>query len=312
MRAPPVAVIVSRLCRDPLADPLEQRRGSAMLAPTSGSRSVSAYAACDTRRTQLGPAQQASARRPQPPGHPAARRLRRPRPAPCRAAICSSSEPSPVMTRSAPASCVVEADEVEHQVDARAQLGAQQRRRRRSRLRRRRRRPACPGGPASGLACHERRPSGSRAASSSATSSGVAPFCGPKTAAAPRRPGQRVVDVAGDHELDAGHRSRERGSGRPTRRRPEPPPPRPTSLPSASSSRAPSACTMPAPPSVDALPPMPSTTSAAAVDGGARSPGRARTWSRSSGAGTPPGSRSRPDDVGQLHHGPSPRAAYAL
>ena len=71
--------------------------------------------------------------------------------------------------------------------------------------------------------------------------------------------GQRVVDVAGQDEVDVGEPRVEagqvgRGQRRPARRRPGA-----TGSPSASRKRAPSAASMPAPPSVVALPPTPNT-----------------------------------------------------
>jgi hypothetical protein len=85
-----------------------------------------------------------------------------------------------------------------------------------------------------------------------ATSSRLAPFCGPNTGAAPSRPEQRAVDVGGGDQLDVG----QRGSGAPQRgdrraarpRRAQPPP-------AASSRCTPRAASSPAPPSLVALPP---------------------------------------------------------
>ena len=100
--------------------------------------------------------------------------------------------------------------------------------------------------------------------------SGPAPFCGAKTAAAPRVAGQRVVDVAGDHDLDGVQPRRPGrwcrcGPGRPARGRRAAAP-----GPSVSRKRTPSAAARPVPPSVDALPPMPSTIRVGArVQGGA-------------------------------------------
>ena len=74
-----------------------------------------------------------------------------------------------------------------------------------------------------------------------------------------RWPPPRVVSASAGCRPDRSTRSRSRERGAAVR---------PVRAPSASSSRAPSACSMPAPPSVLALPPMPSTI--------CRQPGRAR------------------------------------
>ena len=96
------------------------------------------------------------------------------------------------------------------------------------------------------------------AASSSATISGVAPFCGPNTALAPRSP------QSGFPTSHAMRKTHSPSSGIAVERSIEasaasPPPPRWMSQPSPSRSRKPSAWSIPAPPSFVALPPMPTT-----------------------------------------------------
>ena len=85
------------------------------------------------------------------------------------------------------------------------------------------------------------------------TSSGPAPFCGPNRSGT-RRPGQRVVDVGATTRSTAGQ-SRVQPGRRPAGPSAPALPRRVSSLPPASSSRTPSACSVPAPPSVVALPP---------------------------------------------------------
>ncbi len=94
------------------------------------------------------------------------------------------------------------------------------------------------------------------AASSCCTISGVAPFCGPYTADAPLGP------VSGLSTSHATTNSHSRSSiGIPERSTEASPasaaPPGRSSFPSASTNFAPSACAIPAPPSLVALPPIP-------------------------------------------------------
>ena len=72
------------------------------------------------------------------------------------------------------------------------------------------------------------------------------------------RTGQGVVDVARHDEPSLGQPGVQAGQVNPGQSG-QRPPPRGSSSPAESSSRPPNACTIPAPPSVLALPPMPST-----------------------------------------------------
>ena len=87
----------------------------------------------------------------------------------------------------------------------------------------------------------------------------LAPFCGPYTAAAPSGPSRGLsTSLATITRVSASAGCRPDRSTRSSAASAAPP--GPSSRPSTSDSRAPSACSIPAPPSVLALPPMPSTT----------------------------------------------------
>ena len=100
-----------------------------------------------------------------------------------------------------------------------------------------------------------------RAASSSSTCSGVAPFCGPKTAAAPLGPRSGAVTSLSRRTPPSGARRIREASTR--ARRPSAPPPSGSVVSSASNSSRPSARSAPAPPSVEAEPPRPITSARA-------------------------------------------------
>ncbi len=86
--------------------------------------------------------------------------------------------------------------------------------------------------------------------------SGVAPFCGPNTAVAPFSPVSGLVTSQATSIRHAASRlSRPLMSMRASFS--SSPPPAPMAFPCSSNSFAPSACTIPAPPSLVALPPMP-------------------------------------------------------
>ena len=178
-------------------------------------------------------------------------------------AVWASIRPSPVMTRSAPASRRREVGRLHHEVDARAQRERAEPIRRsragRTRRRRRRRRRACRAPGARSAASSASAKAASRR-SRSATSSGDAPFCGPYDGGRAGRAEERVRDVAGDRRCRAEAR---RGS-RPAR----------SALAASRSVPAPSPRSRPAPPSVVALPPIPR------IDRGAR-PRRGRPGSAS-------------------------------
>ncbi len=132
-----------------------------------------------------------------------------------------------------------------------------------------------------------------RAASSTRTSSGVAPFCGANTAAAPAGPSSglstsaastRVVVARRGSSPDRSSRCRSASAA----------PPSGSSSPSASSNRAPRAASRPAPPSVLADPPTPTTTSSAPRSSAADSASPNPRLDAVSGAGMPPGSRPSP------------------
>ena len=86
--------------------------------------------------------------------------------------------------------------------------------------------------------------------------SGVAPFCGPNTADAPSLP---VSGFVTSQATSIRHSARRLSSPLRSIRAsfPSSPPPCPRGCPLSSSSFAPNACTIPAPPSLVALPPMP-------------------------------------------------------
>ena len=131
-----------------------------------------------------------------------------------------------------------------------------------------------------------RRPRPRRAAPSSGLSTSLATMT-----SAPAQPAAQAGQV---EPVEVGERGAAAGElGRRARR--------------AAGRRAPA--TMPAPPSVLALPPMPSTTCGSRRRGRPRSPRRCRGWSRSAASSRPPGSRPSPDDVGQLDDGRSRRDA---
>ena len=125
--------------------------------------------------------------------------------------------------------------------------------------------PAAPA-PGERAACTASGPSTSPSASRSrsrprsraVTSAGPAPFWGPKTAAAPCSPrrGLSTSEASTIVARTASGRTPERSTRLSAR---SGPPPGPSSCPSASRKRAPSAVSIPAPPSVQALPPTPST-----------------------------------------------------
>ena len=132
-----------------------------------------------------------------------------------------------------------------------------------------------------------------RAASSTATSDAVAPFCGAKTAAAPVVPRRGLsTSAARTSRVRARRGSRPERSSRASRVRAAPPSGR--SRPAASSRRAPSAASTPAPPSVLADPPTPTTTSAAPRSSAARTASPRPRLDAVRGAGTASGSRPSP------------------
>ena len=140
--------------------------------------------------------------------------------------------------------------------------------------------PTPPAAPAPGMSRTPRPATSSRRsahsplrASSCATSSGVAPFCGPKTAAAPSEPSSGF-DTS--HATSSSIRER---AGSSVERSGAP----------SSCTRAPRPCRRPRPPSVVALPPIPSVTRRTPAAAAARSSWPvpmlvARTGSRSAGA----------------------------
>ena len=146
---------------------------------TSGSRSVSAYAAATRRRqaVRVQPVDPAD----RDHGDARERRPRRPRrPAPCRAGSGSSREPSPVTTRSAPATASGRPVSSKTSSAPGRSVGAEDGEQRRSPPRRRRRRP---GVSRRSLPVARRRPgrptwSGRRPAARRHLP-GPAPFCGP-------------------------------------------------------------------------------------------------------------------------------------
>ena len=81
------------------------------------------------------------------------------------------------------------------------------------------------------------------------------------------------------------------------------------SSPLAPSTRAPSAWSRPAPPSVLALPPTPSTIRRAPDSSAARSTSPAPKLDAVSGADRPPGSRARPQTPANSTTATSPRRA---
>ena len=166
--------------------------------------------------------------------------------------LCSSSEPSPVMTRSAPSSASStpvnpamrsNPDSTVAPSPAIAPAATP---------------PPAPapgtcetsGAPPTCSACAQ-RPS---ASSSKVTSAGPAPFCGPNTAAAPSGPSSGFVTSVATATLTPVSRSRT-GVSSVDATRDSVPPPSPTGAPNASSTPAPSAPSIPAPPSVLAVPP---------------------------------------------------------
>ncbi len=131
------------------------------------------------------------------------------------------------------------------------------------------------------------------AASSVATSSGEAPFCGPYTAGAPLGPVSGLsTSLASTSSTDDSRASRPDRSAR--ARSASPPPPGGTGSPSSSRNRAPSADSMPAPPSVVALPPTPNTMVRAPASSAARSSSPEPYVEAVSGAKTPAGRRCNP------------------
>src|SRR5690242_2702892 len=172
------------------------------------------------------------------------------------ARLCASSEPSPVITRSAPSSAVSK--------PARSSTSSMP-----GRLvapsTARAAKPTPPAAPAPGVRDQSRPTAAATTvaqrrnpASSAATSAGEAPFCGPYTSAAPSGPVSGLSTSAA-RMMSAGYsawckpvRSRAATSRRPA-------PPGRTGSPLVSSTRAPNAWSRPAPPSVLALPPTPRT-----------------------------------------------------
>ena len=164
---------------------------------------------------------------------------------------------------------VVEAEQVEQVVDARPELGRQEGQRGEAHA---------AGGARARLPGHAHRADdavvldGARQAvgvrgdggepgegrgRAAVTSSGVAPFCGPYTAAAPCGPSSGLsTSLATTTSTSPISMSPEMSIFSRLRRAA---PPNGSSCPSASRKRTPSACIMPAPPSVQALPPRPST-----------------------------------------------------
>ena len=125
-----------------------------------------------------------------------------------------------------------------------------------------------------------------------ATSSGDAPFCGPYTAAAPWRPSSGLSTSA------ATSTSIPASEGRPARSSrcsaASAAPPGGSSRPAWSSSLPPRACTMPAPPSVLATPPRPSTIRRAPRAAAAAMSSPTPKLVAASGCSLPPGSRASP------------------
>ena len=190
------------------------------------------------------------------PGRPQRRRrVAAPRRRPSRSSEVASYRPSPVITRSAPASAPAAARRSRPRSPRLPAAAARPRRpRARTRSRPPRRRRAAAGSPPSKPA------SRARPASSTATSAGVAPFCGPNTAAAPPGPSSgartsvRQLDPAGRRRPQSGQV--DRGEPAERRRRRAAAPARPSSR-----NRAPSAASAPVPPSVHAEPPRATTIS---------------------------------------------------
>ncbi len=129
-------------------------------------------------------------------------------------------------------------------------------------------------------------------ASSTRTSSSDAPFCGPYTAAAPDSPSSGLsTSEASQNSTPGRSRSRDRSS---EASRPSAAPPGGSSRPASSASRAPSAWTRPAPPSVVATPPTPSTIRLAPIRSAARISSPTPRLVAVSGASSPGGSSVSP------------------
>ena len=226
------------------------------------------------------------------------------------ASDCSSSEPSPVMTRSAPRHGRGEADQVQHQLDAGPQRRAEQGDRREAGAPGRTRPRASRSGRCRWPRATDRRPTAAAPARAPPRRAGSRPSAA-RRPRPPRGAEQRVVDVAGHGTCDARAAAPQLaqvdgGRRRPARRRRGRPRGRRRRV-----TRAPSAWTIPAPPSVEALPPSPSTTSVApAADRVADHLTRARTSRRPAGRAGRSGSRSRPTTSASSTTARRPSIAY--
>ena len=217
---------------------------------------------------------------------------------------CSSSEPSPVITRSAPSSWAANPTSsstrsIPGRMSAPSTASAAK--------------PTPPAARRPGR-LQSSRPVASATRSAQSVQGAVQPVDVLRTGALLRsehrrgtvRPEQRVVHVAGHHDRGLTQPGAQPDRGRRRPGRPVLPPPGGRSCPAASNSRAPSAWTMPAPPSVLALPPMPSTISpAAGVEGGRDHQSRARgSWHRAAIAADRRAAGPEPGRRGQFDHGP--------
>ena len=173
--------------------------------------------------------------------------------------------------------------------------------------------PVPPAAPAPGRVASSRpivpattRAQVARACSRVATSAGVGALLRAEDGGRAGRAEQRIVHVGGHDDLGRAQGGAQRGqvdAGQPGQARHRRARGR---RPSASRSRAPSAWAMPAPPSVDALPPRPSTISVAPrVDGVLDHQRRGRRSTRRAGrAGRPAAGRGRPPRPARPRPGP--------